>query len=140
MKHFAKSAFVLILLIPISTEEGIAGLILKNDHIVSQPQIQKKSRKTITRSIKKSRIQNAVKLGPRQTKGSKGAKREWYQLNGHVNGSDVFLYVKRSKYRQITGYLIDHGGSTQYVHGEWYKGHLQIYDQSNQLLTVILYN
>lgn len=137
MKHFAKSAFVLILLIPISTEDGIAGLILKNDHIVSQPQIQKKSRKTITRSIKKSRIQNAVELGSKQTK---GAKRQWHQLNGHVNGSDVFLYVKRSKYRQVTGYLVDHGGSTQYVHGEWYKGHLQIYDQSNQLLTVILYN
>ncbi len=140
MKHFVKSAFVLILLIPISTEDGIAGLIMKNDHIVSQPQIQKKSRKIVTRSIKKSPIQNAVELGPRQTKGAKGVKRKWHQLNGHVNGSDVFLYVKKSKYRQVTGYLIDHGGSTQYVHGEWYKGHLQIYDESNQLLTVILYN
>ena len=109
MKHFLISAFVLILIIPISTEDSMAGLIMKNDHIVSQPQIQKKLRKTVTRSIKKLPIQNAVELGPKQTKGAKGAKRKWHQLNGHVNGSDVFLYVKRSKYRQVTGYLIDYG-------------------------------
>lgn len=132
MTHLMKCVVVFIFIIAVFTEQGIAGLILKNDYLVTQPAIQKKTKKPATRSIKKSPIHNANQLG------TKRSKKRWHQLNGNLNGNDVFLYVKKNKYRQITGYLINHAGQTEYIYGEWYKDHLQIYDQSNQLLTVIL--
>tara|TARA_R110002073_G_scaffold331662_1_gene516705 strand:- start:4059 stop:4451 length:393 start_codon:yes stop_codon:yes gene_type:complete len=130
MKHFIKSAFILIFIAPILAENCKAGLILENNKAISRPKIKK----PITKAIKKTRVKNAIELGP------KLPKRQWHSLNGNLNGNDVFLYVRKNKYRQITGYLFDNGGSTQYIYGEWNKDYLQIYDQSNQLLTVILNN
>lgn len=69
----------------------------------------------------------------------KTKKDQWHELHGNLNNRYVFLIVKKTGARDVTGYLFDGKGNKKYVYGEWFNRNLQVYDQSNKLLNIILY-
>ncbi|CCE21732.1 MULTISPECIES: hypothetical protein [Methylotuvimicrobium] len=69
----------------------------------------------------------------------KTKKDQWHELHGSLNNRYVFLIVKKTGARDVTGYLFDGKGNKKYIYGEWFNRNLQVYDQSNKLLNIILY-
>lgn len=69
----------------------------------------------------------------------KTKKDQWHELHGSLNNRYVFLIVKKTGTRDVTGYLFDGKGNKRYIYGEWFNRNLQVYDQSNKLLNIILY-
>ena len=66
-------------------------------------------------------------------------KNQWHELHGSLNNTYVYLLLKKTGKRDVTGYLFDKKGNKRYVYGEWFDRNLQIYDQSNQRLNIILH-
>ncbi|WP_404358950.1 hypothetical protein [Methylotuvimicrobium sp. KM1] len=69
----------------------------------------------------------------------KSKKDKWHELHGSLDNRYVFLIVKKTGTRDVTGYLFDGKGNKKYVYGEWFNRNLQVYDQSNKLLNILLY-
>ena len=69
----------------------------------------------------------------------KPAQKKWHELHGSLNNRYVYLVVKKTGTKDITGYLFDGKGKKEYVYGEWFDQQLLIYDQSNNRLNVLLH-
>jgi hypothetical protein len=80
---------------------------------------------------------NPIHKGGRES-GYKSQKGPWVELHGSLNKQYVYLIVEKTGKRDIVGYLFDGKGNHSYVYGEWFKGQLQVYDQTNKRLTILL--
>lgn len=79
------------------------------------------------------------KMTKKQYLSESRATKKWHELHGSINSRYVYLMVKKTGQRDITGYLFDAKGNKQYVYGEWFNRQLLIYDQANNRLNVILH-
>lgn len=68
----------------------------------------------------------------------KAQKRRWIELHGSLDKRYVYLMLEKTGKREVAGYLFDGKGKPVYVYGEWFKGQLQVYDQSKKRLTILL--
>lgn len=130
-----RTVTTLLGLIILSTGNGYAGVKLISKDTPSKSALTKLREKTPISSF-------VIKQSPLNTKPMnsevKFIKNEWHELYGYLNKNYVYLLVEKIGDRQIAGYLFDNKGMGEYVYGEWFKGYLQVYDQShnNWIITI----
>lgn len=123
-------------MIIICPENGCAGVILSSKDASPKSELTRLREKPPISSFLIKQTPMNTKLAPSSK--VKPIKNGWYELYGVLNRNYVYLLVEKIGNHQIAGYLFDNKDDGKYVYGEWFNGYLQVYDQSNNNLTIIV--
>lgn len=135
-KRILRATIISLSLSIICPENGCAGVILSSKDASPKSELTRLREKTPIASFLIKQTPMNTKLAPSST--VKPIKNGWYELYGVLNRNYVYLLVEKIGNHQVAGYLFDNKESGEYVYGEWFKGYLQVYDQSNNNLTIII--